>query len=291
MKGIVLAGGAGTRLYPLTVATSKQLLPVYDKPLIYYPLTTLMLAGLRDILLITTPHDQHAFQTLLGDGNQWGLNIRYAVQDTPRGIADAFVIGRSFLDHGPSALVLGDNIFHGDGLVGRLQATARRGTGATIFCHWVQDPQNYGVATFGDEGEIVDLHEKPASPRSNWAVTGLYFYDARIVDIAAELAPSPRGELEITDANRVYLNEGNLHVEQLGRGYMWMDAGTHVSLLEAAEFVRSAENRQGLRIACVEEVAWRMGYIDDEQLLRLAKPYQAGGYGRFLVDLLDAPKT
>jgi glucose-1-phosphate thymidylyltransferase len=286
MKGLVLAGGSGTRLHPLTHAVSKQLLPVYNKPMIYYPLTTLMLAGLRDIMVISAPRDRAAFETLLGDGSQWGINIAYAVQDEPRGLADAYRVGRDFVAGDRSALILGDNIFYGHGLVEILQRAARSSDPATVFCYQVSDPQNYGVAEFNEDGTVLSLEEKPSAPRSNWAVTGLYFYDERVVDIAADLQPSTRGELEITDVNRTYLREAGLTVELLGRGFAWLDTGTHDSLLEAAEFVRTTENRQGLRIACIEEVAWRMGFIDDEQLLRLAEPLRRSGYGGYLVDLV-----
>ena len=282
MKGIILAGGSGTRLYPLTLVASKQLLPVYDKPMIYHPLTTLMLAGIREILVITTPQDQPAFRHLLGDGTQWGLQIGYAVQDAPNGLAEAFVIGRDFVGADPAALVLGDNIFHGHGLTGVLQQAAARSSGATVFGYYVSDPERYGVVSFGRDGRATEIVEKPSQPKSNWAVTGLYFYDNDVLDIARSIRPSPRGELEITDVNRVYLERGDLSVEKLGRGYAWLDTGTHESLLQASEFVRTVEARQGLKIACVEEIAHFMGYIDAEQVLRLAEPLAKSGYGEYL---------
>jgi len=283
MKGIVLAGGAGTRLHPITMAVSKQLLPVYDKPMIYYPLTTLMLAGVRDILVITTPEDQSQFRRLLGDGAQWGVSFCYAVQDRPRGLADAFILGRTFIGDDRVALVLGDNLFFGHGLTDALQAARRRERGATVFAYQVRDPERYGVVDFTSEGRASSIEEKPARPRSNWAVTGLYFFDNRVVDIATALAPSARGELEITDVNRQYLEWGELHVEQLGRGYAWLDTGTHDSLVDATEFVRTIQRRQGVGVACVEEVAYRMGFIDREQLVALAEPLMKSGYGEHLV--------
>ncbi len=282
MKGIVLAGGSGTRLYPLTLVASKQLLPVYDKPMIYYPLTTLMLAGIREILIITTPQDQPAFRHLLGDGSQWGLQLGYAVQDAPNGLAEAFIIGRDFVGRDPAALVLGDNIFYGHGLTEVMQQAAARATGATVFGYYVSDPERYGVVSFGADGRATEIVEKPRDPKSNWAVTGLYFYDNDVLEIAHTIVPSPRGELEITDVNRVYLERGDLAVEKLGRGYAWLDTGTHDSLLQASEFVRTVEARQGLKIACVEEIAYYMGYIDAEQVLRLADPLAKSGYGEYL---------
>ena len=282
MKGIILAGGSGTRLYPLTLVASKQLLPVYDKPMIYHPLATLMLAGIREILVITTPQDQPAFRHLLGDGTQWGLQIGYAVQDAPNGLAEAFIIGRDFVGADPAALVLGDNIFYGHGLTEVLQQAAARSSGATVFGYYVSDPERYGVVSFGRDGRATEIVEKPSQPKSNWAVTGLYFYDNDVLDIARSIRPSPRGELEITDVNRVYLERGDLSVEKLGRGYAWLDTGTHDSLLQASEFVRTVEARQGLKIACVEEIAHFMGYIDAEQVLRLAEPLAKSGYGEYL---------
>jgi glucose-1-phosphate thymidylyltransferase len=285
-KGIILAGGSGTRLYPITQAVSKQLLPVYDKPMIYYPLATLMLAGIRDVLVINTPHEQALFQRLLGDGSQWGVSIRYAVQPSPDGLAQAFVIGREFLGDDPSCLVLGDNIFYGVGLTERMKRAAAREHGATVFGYWVKDPQRYGVAEFDDTGKVVGLEEKPASPKSNYAVTGLYFYDRRAPAFAAELKPSHRGELEITDLNRCYLDDGTLHLEQLGRGYAWLDTGTHESLMEAGEYIQTIENRQGLKVCCPEEIAYVNQWIDAEQLLRLAAPLSKTGYGQYLENLI-----
>jgi glucose-1-phosphate thymidylyltransferase len=286
-KGIILAGGSGTRLYPITQAISKQLLPVYDKPMIYYPLSVLMLAGIREVLVINTPHEQALFKALLGDGSQWGMKIEYAVQPSPDGLAQAFLIGREFLAGSPSCLVLGDNIFHGPGLTAMLRRADERLDGATVFGYWVNDPERYGVAEFDGEGRVVGLEEKPAAPRSNYAVTGLYFYDGRASDLAAGLKPSPRGELEITDLNKCYLDEGALHLERLGRGYAWLDTGTHQSLLEASNYIETIEARQGLRVCCPEEIAWNNGWIDNADLVRLAKPLSKNGYGHYLLNLID----
>jgi len=285
-KGIILAGGSGTRLHPITRAVSKQLLPVYDKPMIYYPLATLMLAGIREILVINTPHEQSMFQRLLGDGSQWGLDIRYAVQPSPDGLAQAFTIGRDFIDGQPSCLVLGDNIFYGHGFTERLRRAAAREHGATVFGYWVKDPERYGVAEFDGEGRVVGLEEKPAQPKSSYAVTGLYFYDGRASDYAASLKPSARGELEITDLNRCYLDDGSLHLEKLGRGFAWLDTGTHESLMEAGNYIETIENRQGLKVCCPEEIAWLNGWIDAAQLQALAAPMAKTGYGQYLQQLL-----
>jgi glucose-1-phosphate thymidylyltransferase len=285
-KGIILAGGSGTRLYPITQAISKQLLPVYDKPMVYYPLATLMLAGIRDILVINTPHEQVLFERLLGDGSQWGLNIQYAVQPSPDGLAQAFLIGKDFIKEDNSCLVLGDNIFYGVGLTERMKRAAARDHGATVFGYWVRDPERYGVAEFDAQGKVIGLEEKPAQPKSNYAVTGLYFYDNRATDFAAGLSPSPRGELEITDLNRCYLDDGSLHLEQLGRGYAWLDTGTHDSLMEAGEYIQTIENRQGLKVCCPEEIAYINKWIDAEQLLKLAKPLAKTGYGQYLQTLI-----
>ena len=286
-KGIVLAGGSGTRLYPITRAISKQLLPVYDKPMIYYPLSVLMLAGIREVLIINTPHEQALFQHLLGDGSQWGMKIEYAVQPSPDGLAQAFLIGREFLDGAPSCLVLGDNIFYGHGLTELLERANARDDGATVFGYWVRDPERYGVAEFDAGGRVVGLEEKPAQPKSSYAVTGLYFYDGRASDFAAALAPSPRGELEITDLNRRYLAEGALQLERLGRGYAWLDTGTHESLVEASTYVETIEKRQGLRVGCPEEIAWSNGWISDADLRELAQPLAKNGYGQYLLTLLE----
>jgi glucose-1-phosphate thymidylyltransferase len=285
-KGIVLAGGAGTRLHPVTLATSKQLLPVYDKPMIYYPLTTLMLAGVRDVLLISTPHDLPRFQELLGDGSRFGMSIEYAVQDSPRGLADSFIIGRRFVGNRPSALVLGDNIFYGNEFVAELQRADGRAIGASVFAYHVQDPERYGVVEFGPDRRAISIEEKPALPRSHFAVTGLYFYDGRVCDFAAEIVPSERGELEITDINRRYLQLKELHVEVLGRGYAWLDTGTYDSLLEAASFIATIQKRQGLMIACPEEIALSQGWIGPEQISRLAAPLAKTAYGQYLLALI-----
>ncbi len=282
-KGIILAGGRGTRLHPLTLATSKQLLPVYDKPLIYYPLTTLMLAGIREYLIITTPEEADQFKRLLGDGRQWGIELSYAVQDHPGGIAQAFLIGEDFLAGAPSALILGDNIFYGSNLRTLMSGSAQHGHGASVFACWVDDPERYGVIEFDSEHRPRRIIEKPKAPQSNWVVTGLYFYDSRAVEIVRELKPSARGELEITDLNQWYLERGELHAQRFGRGYAWLDAGTHESLLEASQFIHVVEKRQGLKIACPEEVAFIQGFIDAAQLLRLAEPLKSTGYGQYLI--------
>jgi glucose-1-phosphate thymidylyltransferase len=286
-KGIILAGGSGTRLYPITQAISKQLLPVYDKPMIYYPLSVLMLAGIRDVLVINTPHEQALFRTLLGDGSQWGMRIEYAAQPKPEGLAQAYLIGEEFVAGDPSCLVLGDNIFYGHGLTEVLQRASARTTGATVFGYWVRDPERYGVAEFDAGGRVIGLVEKPPEPRSNYAVTGLYFYDGRASAYARALKPSPRGELEITDLNRCYLEQGNLQLEKLGRGYAWLDTGTHESLLEASTYIETIEKRQGLRVCCPEEIAYFNHWIDDDQLRDLARPLAKSGYGHYLLSLLE----
>jgi len=286
-KGIILAGGAGTRLHPLTLSLSKQLLPVYDKPMIYYPLAVLMLAGIREVLIITTPRDQPAFVDLLGDGSPWGIRISYAEQPSPGGLAQAFLIGRSFIDGAPSCLILGDNIFYGSGLVTSLRNAASRADGATVFGYWVKDPERYGVAEIDHQGHVVSLEEKPETPKSNYAVTGLYFYDERVCDYADTLRPSPRGELEITDLNKRYLEAGQLRLEQLGRGIAWLDTGTHDSLIKAANFIETIEARQGLKICSPEEVAYYNGWIDSTQLRAVAEPLLKSGYGEYLLGLLN----
>ena len=286
-KGIILAGGSGTRLYPITQAISKQLLPVYDKPMVYYPLSVLMLAGISEVLVINTPHEQDLFKRLLGDGSQWGMRIEYAAQPSPDGLAQAFLIGREFLADSPSCLVLGDNIFYGHGLTELLQRANAREHGATVFGYRVRDPERYGVAEFDASGKVVGLEEKPAQPKSNYVVTGLYFYDARVCDFAENLKPSPRGELEITDLNRCYLDDGSLQLEKMGRGYAWLDTGTHESLVEASTYIETIEKRQGLRVCCPEEIAFHNGWIDAAQLRALAQPLAKNGYGQYLLSLLE----
>jgi len=288
-KGIILAGGSGSRLAPLTTAVSKQLMPVYDKPMIYYPLSTLMLAGIRDVLIISTPTDQAAFQRLLGDGSAWGINLSYAIQPSPDGLAQAFLIGEDFLGGQPAALVLGDNLFHGHDLVPQLQASYGLTSGATVFAYPVRDPERYGVVEFAPDGQVLSIEEKPTTPRSRYAVTGLYFYDASVVERAHQVRPSPRGELEITDLNRLYLEDGQLRVELMGRGMAWLDTGTPDSLHEAASYIRTLEHRQGLKVGCPEEVAWRMGWIDASSLEALAAPLRKSGYGTYLLQLLETP--
>ena len=285
-KGIILAGGSGTRLYPVTQAVSKQLIPVYDKPMVYYPLSTLMLGGIRDVLLISTPQDTPLFAELLGNGSRWGMNIQYAVQPSPDGLAQAFIIGRDFVDNHPSALVLGDNIFYGHDLVKKLSSANERMSGASVFAYHVHDPERYGVVAFDKQQRAINIEEKPKAPQSNYAVTGLYFYDQQVCDIAADIKPSARGELEITDVNSRYLEQGQLNVEVLGRGFTWLDTGTHDSLLEAASFIASLQKRQGLQVACPEEIAFRQGWINAEQLEALANPLKKNGYGQYLLSLL-----
>ena len=286
-KGIILAGGSGTRLYPVTQAISKQLLPVYDKPMIFYPLSVLMLAGIREVLVINTPHEQALFKNLLGDGSRWGIKIEYAVQPAPEGLAQAFLIGRDFIAGQSSCLILGDNIFYGHGLTELLQRAASRERGATVFGYWVKDPERYGVAEFDGTGRVIGLEEKPAKPKSSYAVTGLYFYDERVCDFAARLKPSARGELEITDLNRCYLDDGSLMLEQLGRGYAWLDTGTHESMMDAGNYIATVENRQGLKVCCPEEIAFQNGWIDAEQVRELAKPLVKSGYGQYLLQLVE----